>query len=151
MVYATQMATLANHGKDFCKMHVLHTNVGKARMALVSACCLIGLGQAGARAAVTITDTVSGAFLVSGAKISTATHSNVKISFSNNTAGTNLELCAGTTAQFSAKVCGTVVSDSGGPGFNFLTLVDLVEYNDKYLYVLEVSGTEAASFTLTIE
>lgn len=75
----------------------------------------------------------------------------LKISFENKTSGSNLALCAGTAAQFSANTCGTQLSDSGGPGFMFLTIVDTSAISGKVIYVLREVGTIASTFQLTIE
>jgi hypothetical protein len=47
--------------------------------------------------------------------------------------------------------CPTRISDSGGPGFVFLTIVDAASLNGKLLYVIRVVGINPASFKLTIE
>jgi hypothetical protein len=43
------------------------------------------------------------------------------------------------------------LSDSGGPGFVFLTIIDAATLNGMQLYVLRAVGSAAAEFTLTIE
>ncbi|HEX3469830.1 MAG TPA: hypothetical protein VHT28_01485 [Silvibacterium sp.] len=69
---------------------------------------------------VTITGTVgsSGKYLVTALPVATKTHTVLKF-----TAGTNLALYAGTTGDFTLGTGGTQLSDSGGPGFVFLTII----------------------------
>jgi len=100
-----------------------------------------------------ITDTVgaSGKFLVTGMPVSGPTSAIVKLVFGNLTSGTNLELCAGSTADFSSGTCALSLSSSGGPGFNFLTIVDLAQLNGKVLFVKRAVGTAASKFSLTVE
>jgi hypothetical protein len=101
----------------------------------------------------TITGTVeaAGKYLLTGAPVTTTTATVLKLSFENTTPGTNLELCAGTGADFIAGTCPTRLSDSGGPGFVFLTIVDTPAISGKIIYVIRVVGTAAATFRLTIE
>jgi hypothetical protein len=68
----------------------------------------------------TLTGTVGadGKYLVTGMPVNTNTHTVLKLAFENNTAGTNLSLCAGTDADFTAGTAGTRLSDSRGPGSN---------------------------------
>lgn len=102
---------------------------------------------------ITITGTVgaSGKYLVSGMPVGTKTHTVLKITFENNTAGTNLALCAGSDADFNAGNAGLRLSDSGGPGFQFLTIIDTHQLSGKFLYVLRQVGTAVSQFTLTVE
>jgi hypothetical protein len=93
---------------------------------------------------------ISGKYLVTGAPVS-ATTGLLKLSFGNLTAGTNLELCAGTTADFSAGTCATVLSDSGGPGFVFLTIIDAAKLSGKVLFVRRAVGVANSQFRLTVE
>ncbi len=106
-----------------------------------------------AQAAVSLTDTVggSGKFLVTGAAVNATAPGRVKIVFSNLTAGTNLQLCAGTPADFAAGNCAVALSGSGGPGFTFLTIVEAATLNGKILFVKRAVGAAAAKFALTIE
>jgi hypothetical protein len=62
-----------------------------------------------ALASTTITGTVgpSGKYLVTGAPVTTTAVTVLKFSFENQTSGTNLELCAGSAADFSAGTCST--------------------------------------------
>jgi hypothetical protein len=69
----------------------------------------------------------------------------------DTTAGTNLELCAGTGADFAAGTCPVRLSDSGGPGFVFLTIVDTPALSGKIIYVIRAVGIAAATFRLTVE
>jgi hypothetical protein len=102
---------------------------------------------------ITITGTVgnTGKFLVTGMPVDTKTPAVVKIAFENNTGGTNLALCAGTLANFTAATIGTQLSDSGGPGFQFLTIVDVSLLAGQVIYVLRTVGSAASSFTINIE
>ncbi len=102
---------------------------------------------------ITITGTVgtTGKYLVTGSPINTTGNALLKLSFENNTAGTNLALIAGTDANFTSGTGGTQLSDSGGPGFTFLTIVDAKSLNGQILFVKREVGTAASAFTLTID
>jgi len=103
---------------------------------------------------ITITGTVgsSGKYLVTGIPVDTHVgHVILKIAFENNTAGTNLTLAAGTDANFAAGTVGTLLSDSGGPGFRFLTLIDTHQLAGKIIYVLRSVGSADSAFTINIE
>lgn len=104
-------------------------------------------------ASTTITGTVetAGKYLISGAPVTSTTAAVLKFSFENTTSGTNLELCAGTGADFSAGTCPTRLSDSGGPGFVFLTIVDTPTISGKFIYVIRAVGLAPSTFRLTIE
>jgi hypothetical protein len=123
----------------------------------VAAALALGALSTAASAAVTVTDTVgpSGKFLLSGNPVTaTGTEARgtvIKIVFGNLTAGTNLQLCAGTSADFSSGACPIPLSDSGGPGFSFLTITDLTPIVGKVIYVLRVVGSANAQFQLTVE
>jgi hypothetical protein len=101
----------------------------------------------------TITGTVGtdGKYLVTGMPVDTATHTVLKLAFENNTAGTNLSLCAGSDADFNAGTAGITLSDSGGPGFQFLTIIDTHALSGKVLYVLREVGSADSQFTLTVD
>jgi hypothetical protein len=109
--------------------------------------------QKGAQTMITIKGTVgsTGKYLVSGAPVATHAHSVLRIAFENNTSGTNLALCAGTNADFSAGTVGTQLSDSGGPGFQFLTVIDAANLDGKIIYVLRQVGSADSQFTIDIE
>jgi hypothetical protein len=116
--------------------------------------CLTGvaiLALSASAHAFTISDTADPMFLISGAPINSKATIPLRIFFVDNTAGTNVQLCAGTTAQFSAGTCGTVLSDSGGPCCTFVTVIDARELDGLNFYVKRVVGTAPAQFTLTIE
>jgi len=102
---------------------------------------------------INITDTVgnTGKFLVSGSPIQSQAHVPLKIAFENKTAGTNLGLFAGTAADFAAASGGTQLADSGGPGFQFLAIVDAAILNGKVLFVRREVGAANAQFSLSIE
>lgn len=120
---------------------------------MLGATALIVGSIGSAFASTTITGTVeaAGKYLVTGAPVTTTTAAVLKISFENTTPGTNLELCAGTGADFIAGSCPTRLSDSGGPGFVFLTIVDTPAISGKIIYVVRGVGTAAATFRLTVE
>jgi hypothetical protein len=102
---------------------------------------------------ITITGTVagSGKYLVTGIPVDTKTHTVLKIAFENNTAGTNLALCAGTEANFAAGTVGLQLSDSGGPGFQFLTIIDTNKLSGKIIYVLRAVGNADSKFTINVD
>ncbi|MGA8534531.1 MAG: hypothetical protein WB615_10525 [Candidatus Tumulicola sp.] len=102
---------------------------------------------------ITVTGTVgsSGKYLVTGMPVKTDAHAILKMTFENMTGGTNLALCAGTDADFSSGTAGLRLSDSGGPGFVFLTIVGTQHLSGKIIYVLREVGTADAQFTLTID
>jgi len=93
----------------------------------------------------------TGKYLVTGAPVSVTMATMLKISFANNTAGTNLELCAGSAADFASGTCSTRLSDSGGPGFVFLTITDTSQLAGKIIFVQRAVGVAASEFVLTIE
>jgi hypothetical protein len=101
----------------------------------------------------TITGTVGadGKYLVTGIPVTTETHTVLKFAFENNTAGANLALCAGSDADFSAGMAGITLSDSGGPEFKFLTIIDTHALSGKIIYVLRAVGSADAQFTLTVD
>jgi len=102
---------------------------------------------------ITITGTVgsSGKYLLTGMPVNTKTHTVLKIAFENKTGGTNLALCAGTVANFAAGKAGMQLSDSGGPGFQFLTIIDTHKLAGKIIYVLQAVGSANSQFTINIE
>ncbi|HEV3333668.1 MAG TPA: hypothetical protein VG096_21940 [Bryobacteraceae bacterium] len=120
---------------------------------MLGASALIVASAGIAFASTTITGTVetTGKYLVSGTPVTTSTASVLKLSFENTTPGTNLELCAGTGADFAAGTCATRLSDSGGPGFVFLTIVDTPAISGKFIYVIRAVGIAPSTFRLTIE
>ena len=101
----------------------------------------------------TLTGTVEpdGKYLVTGMPVNTTTHAVLKLAFENNTPGTNLSLCAGSDADFAAGTAGIRLSDSGGPGFKFLTIIDTEALSGQIIYVLREVGTADAQFTLTVD
>src|SRR5579864_7351018 len=106
-----------------------------------------------AQAVTIITGTVgsSGKYLLTGSPVNVTGNGVLKISFENSTPGTNLELCAGTAADFAAGTCAVRLSNSGGPGFTFLTLVDASSLAGKIIFVQRAVGAGNASFVLTVE
>jgi len=101
----------------------------------------------------TITGSVgaTGKYLVTGLPVDTKAHTVLKLTFENNTAGTNLSLCAGTDANFAAGTAGIRLSDSGGPGFQFLTIIDTHKLAGQLIYVLREVGSAVSQFTLNID
>ena len=84
--------------------------------------------------------------------VSTATTATaLKLSFGNKTPGTNLELCADTAADFAAGTCSERLSDSGGPGFVFLTITDTSQLSGKFIFVQRVVGITSPEFALSVE
>jgi hypothetical protein len=114
---------------------------------------LLALPTRNALASTTITGTVgsSGKYLVTGAPVTTTAATVLKLSFENKTSGTNLELCAGTAADFAAGTCSLRLSDSGGPGFVFLTITDTSQLSGKIIFVQRAVGAAEATFALTVE
>ncbi len=103
---------------------------------------------------ITITGTVgtSGKYLVSSIAVTTTANAVLKITFENNTAGTNLGLYAGTLAEFdSGATTAMKLNGSGGPGFKFLTIIDTNKLNGKFIFVRRDVGTAPSQFTLIIE
>jgi hypothetical protein len=102
---------------------------------------------------IAITGTVgsSGKYLVTGLPVDTKEHTVLKFTFENNTSGTNLGLFAGTDAEFASGSGGLQLSDSGGPGFIFLTIIDTHKLSGKILFVRREIGTADSAFTLTID
>ena len=121
------------------------------RLALSVAAVLVSLAVAPGANAMTITGTTGAKYLVSGSAVNSTGMGVLRISFENNTAGTNLSLCAGTLAEFSSGTCGTELASSGGPGFTFLAVQDAAKLNGKYLYVIRNVGSEASVFTIVVE
>jgi hypothetical protein len=119
----------------------------------IAAVAALAGAASSAQAAITLTDTVgpSGKFLVTGAAVNATSPGRIKIVFGTLTAGVNLQLCAGTPADFSSGTCAVSLSSSGGPGFNFLTIVEAPSLNGKILFVKRAVGAANAGFSLTIE
>src|SRR5260370_40809658 len=99
---------------------------------------LFAVSTGNAFASTTITGTVvpSGKYLGTGAPVTTTAVSVLKFSFDNKTSCTNLELCAGSAADFAAGTCSTRLSQSGGPGFVFVTITDTSRVSGEILVVL---------------
>jgi hypothetical protein len=102
---------------------------------------------------ITLSGTVgsSGKYLVTGMPISTKAHAVLKITFENKTAGTNLGLYAGTDSDFETGSGGTQLSGSGGPGFQFLTIVDTQSLSGQIIFVRREVGSADSQFALTVE
>jgi len=100
----------------------------------------------------TITGTVgsNGKYLVSGIQVGKVPDTLLKITFENNTSGTNLELCYGSWEDFEAGT-GTRINGSGGPGYRFLTLINAKQLVNKNIYVLRKVGTANSQFTVNVE
>jgi hypothetical protein len=120
---------------------------------LMGAAALLAASMGSALASTTITGTVenTGKYLVTGAPVTTTSAAVLKLSFEDLTAGTNLELCAGSGADFIAGACPTRLSDSGGPGFVFLTIVDTPALCGKVIYVIRAVGSAPATFRLIVD
>ena len=102
---------------------------------------------------ITITGTVgsSGKYLVTGIPVDTDKHTVLKMVFENRTPGTNLGLFAGTDSDFTSGAGGLELSDSGGPGFQFLTIIDTNKLSGKIIFVRREVGSADAQFALTID
>jgi hypothetical protein len=102
---------------------------------------------------ITITSNVgsTGKYLVTSVPVHSKIDAVLKIAFENNTAGTNLGLFAGTAAQFASGTGGTQLSDSGGPGFQFLTITDVASLAGLQLFVRRLVGAASSNFTLTVD
>lgn len=102
---------------------------------------------------ITITGVVgeSGKYLVTGSPVAAQNSTPLKITFENNTGGTNLGLWAGSEADFEKGNAGTQLSGSGGPGFIFLTIIDAANLNGKVLYVQREVGSGNSHFTINID
>jgi len=118
--------------------------------ATLALCCVRN-----AQALTTITGTVgsTGKYLLTAAPVSVTANAVLKMTFEieTTTGGVNLELCAGNGEDFASGACPTRLGDSGGPGFNFLSIVDAAGLNGKILYVIRAVGVNPASFRFTIE
>lgn len=112
---------------------------------------LLSASTAFASSTVTGLVPINGRYLVTGSPVTALSPALLKLTFENNTGGTNLELCAGTVTDFNAGSCPMLLSDSGGPGFRFLTLVDVTRLSGKIIYVLRAVGLTPSQFTLTVE
>jgi len=102
---------------------------------------------------ITVTGIVgsSGKYLVTGIPVDTETHTVLKMVFENRTSGTNLGLFAGTDANFTSGSGGLQLSDSGGPGFQFLTIIDAQKLSGKIIFVRREVGSANSEFALTID
>ncbi len=121
------------------------------KMALAAFAVLASLTATQSASALTITGTTGAKYLVSGSAVNSTGLGLLRISFENNTSGTNLSLCAGTLAEFASGTCGTELASSGGPGFTFLAVQDAAKLNGKYLYVIRNVGSEPSVFTMVLE
>jgi len=65
--------------------------------------------------------------------------------------GTNLGLFAGTIAEFESGTGGMQLSDSGGPGFQFLTIIGTQQLWAKLSFVRREVGSANSQFTLTVD
>lgn len=108
---------------------------------------------ADAIAAVSITGTVgaTGKYSVTSVPITGKTSAVFKMVFENRTEGTNLVLCAGTTAEFNSGACPRELAKSGGPGYRFLAIIDMATISGHVLYVKRLAGNASSAFELTVE
>lgn len=102
---------------------------------------------------ISITGTVGGTgkYLLTGIPVDTQTHTVLKIAFENKTSGTNLGLFAGTDAEFASGTGGLQLSNSGGPGFQFLTIIDTHKISGKAIFVRREVGSADSEFVLNVE
>ena len=117
----------------------------------VAASAVLGGSAGRAEASVKVTGFADPQYLISGAPVKLAGEAVLKLVFETRTPGTNVQLCAGSIEDFAQGKCTVVLSDSGGPGFAFLTLVEARELSGKVLYAMRAVGTVPAEFSLTIE
>ena len=101
--------------------------------------------------ALTLSGVVRDTYLVTGMAITEKTPAVLKLKFENKTSGTNLSLCAGTPEEFKAGGCPLALSDSGGPGFEFLTVTDTLQLAGRHIWVKNNGPVKPASFALTVE
>jgi hypothetical protein len=104
-----------------------------------------------AQASVTIRGVAHPKYLISSVPAMSSGDAVLKIVFENKTPGTNVSLCAGTMEDFADGKCAMHLSGSGGPGFQFLTIIDAKELHGKVLYAMRAVGTAPAQFVVTIE
>ncbi len=104
-----------------------------------------------ARASVTITGVASPKYLISSTPVMSDGKAVLKMTFENKTPGTNVSLCIGTMEDFAQGKCAMHLSESGGPGFRFLTIIDATKLSGKVLYAIRAVGTAPAQFVLTVE
>jgi hypothetical protein len=100
---------------------------------------------------ITITGVADPQYLISGTQVKSAAHAVLKMVFENRTPGTNVSLCVGAIDDFAQGKCSMHLSGSGGPGFQFLTIIDANAMSGEVLYVIRKIGTVPAQFVLTIE
>jgi hypothetical protein len=115
---------------------------------------LISATISNAGAAVVITGSVgnSGKYLVSGAPIAANKEEGVlKITFETRTPGFNLSLCLGALTDFGSGTCTKNLVGSGGPGFIFLSIVNVAELDGQVFFVKRNVGNGTASFAITME
>ena len=75
-----------------------------------------------------------------------------KLVFENLKVGTKVTPCLGTVADFNSGTCAMDLASSGGPGSQFLTIVDTAALTGKILFVKRAIGNLAMSrFSLTVE
>ena len=91
------------------------------------------------------------AYLISGMPVASKTATVLKFVFENKTENTSLSLCAGTAKDFSAGTCAMNLVTSGGPGFQFLSIVDSTQLTGKLLFVVNTEGSVKSDFVLTVE
>ena len=124
---------------------------GRGLLFAFSVCGVLGGIAHNARASVMVTGVADPAYLISGAPARLAHEAVLKLEFEKKTLGTNVLLCAGTIDDFVQGKCTIPLSSSGGPGFQFVTIIDARELSGKVLYAIRGVGTAPSQFTLTIE
>ena len=126
-------------------------NLGRGVGIVVLGFALLGTVVDDARASLRITGWADPKFLISGMPVLSSGDGVLKMIFENKTPGTNVQLCAGSTEDFAQGKCTMHLSGSGGPGFQFLTIIDAKELSGKSLYAIRAVGTAPTQFVLTIE
>lgn len=104
-----------------------------------------------AQASVAIRGVAHPKYLITSVPAMSSGDAVLKMVFENRTPGTNVSLCAGTMEDFADGKCAMHLSGSGGPGFQFLTIIDAKELYGKVLYAIRAVGTAPAQFVVIIE
>lgn len=126
-------------------------NRGRGIWTVLLGFALLGTVVKDARASVTIMGWADPKFLISGMPVVSSGGGVLKMVFENKTPGTNVQLCAGTMDDFAQGKCTMHLSGSGGPGLQFLTIIDAKELSGKAIYAIRGAGTAPTQFVLTID
>jgi hypothetical protein len=113
-------------------------------------CVALGLANLSTAGLVLVTPQHDETVPVMGSPIATTTPTVVKIKF-ESFASANLSLCVGSLSDVLANVCATRLTDSGGPGYPSLAIVDINAYAGEYLYVHNNSYTAVSNVEYLLE